>query len=53
MQLTVIKTKIKVIALAMQELIKRNRAAELKSYKGKVNLNINVDSLRKRNAYCD
>jgi len=51
MQFTDIKTKIKVIVLAWQELI--NKVAELKFYKGKVNLNIDLDSLRKRNTHPD
>jgi tRNA A58 N-methylase Trm61 len=35
MQFTDIKTKTKVIVLALLELIKKNKGAELKSYKGK------------------
>ena len=50
MQSTDIKTKTKIIVLALQELIKKNKVAELKSYKGKINLNIDIDTLRKRNA---
>jgi len=53
MQFTDIKIKTKIIVLALQELIKRNKVAELKSYKGKVNLNIDIDSLRTRNAHFD
>ena len=53
MQSTDIKIKTKVIVLALLELIKQNKVAELKSYKGKVSLNINIDSLRKRNAHFD
>ncbi|TAN71062.1 MAG: type II toxin-antitoxin system VapB family antitoxin [Methylobacter sp.] len=53
MQFTNIKTKTKVIALALQELINKNKVAELKFYKGKVNLNIDLDSLRKRNTHPD
>lgn len=48
---TDIKTRTKFIVLALQELIKKNKVAELKSYKRKVDLNI--DSLRKRNAHSD
>jgi hypothetical protein len=50
MSSTYIKAKTKVIVLALQELIKRNKVAALKSYKGKVNLDMDIDSLRKRNA---
>lgn len=53
MQFTNIKTKTKVIVLALQELINKNKVAELKFYKGKVNLNIDLDSLRKRNTHPD
>jgi len=48
-----IKTKTKIIVLALQELINKNKVAELKLYKGKVNLDMNIDSLRKRNAHFD
>ncbi len=53
MQSTDIKTKTKAIVLALQELIKNNKVAGLKSYKGKVNLDIDIDSLRKRDAHSD
>jgi hypothetical protein len=36
MQFTDIKAKTKVIALALQELIKKNKVAALKSYKSKL-----------------
>jgi len=49
MQATDIKTTTKVIVLALRELIKRNKVASLKSYKGKINLEMDIDSLRKRN----
>jgi hypothetical protein len=48
-----IKTRTKVIVLALQALIKKNEVAKLKLHKGKVNLNIDIDSLRKRNAPYD
>ena len=50
MQLTDIKTKSEVIILALQELIKKNKIAELRAYKGKVNLDMDIDLLRNRNA---
>jgi len=53
MQFTDITTKTKVIALALQELINKNKVAELTFYKGKVNLNIDLDSLGKRNTHPD
>ncbi|MFA5920727.1 MAG: type II toxin-antitoxin system VapB family antitoxin [Methylococcaceae bacterium] len=51
MQLTDIKTKSEVIILALQELIKKSKVAELKAYKGKVNLDMDIDLLRNRNAH--
>jgi hypothetical protein len=53
MESTVIKTKNKVKVLALLELINKNKVAELKFYKGKVNLDMNIDTLRKRNAHFD
>ena len=51
MQSTDIKTKDMVLAL--QELINKNKVAALKSYKGKINLKIDIDTLRKRNTHFD
>ncbi|MDD5461119.1 MAG: type II toxin-antitoxin system VapB family antitoxin [Methylococcales bacterium] len=51
MQLTDIKTKTEVIKLALQELIKKNKVAELRAYKGKVNLDMDIDLLRNCNAH--
>ena len=53
MQLTDVKTKTKVIVLALQELINTNKVADLKSYKGAFNLDIDIDTLRNRNARFD
>lgn len=53
MQFTNIKTKTKVIVLASQEIINQNKVTELKFYKGKVNLNFDLESLRKRNTHSD
>lgn len=53
MQLTDSKTKTKVIVLALQELIKKNKVADLKSYKGAFDLDIDLDSLRNRSARFD
>lgn len=50
MQLTDIKTKNKVVVLALQELIKHNRVSDLKAFKGTLDLNMNLDELRNRNA---
>jgi hypothetical protein len=50
---TGIKTKTKAIVLALQELINKNIVAELKFYKGKIVLDMNIDTLRKRNSHSD
>jgi len=51
MQLTDIKTKTEVIIVALQELIKKNKVVELRAYKGKINLDMDLDLLRNRNAH--
>ncbi len=48
MQITKIKTKKKVIIKALEEMINRYKLSELKNYKGKINLDINLDILRDR-----
>ena len=50
---TDIKTKTKIIVLARQELIKKIKVAELKSYKDRLNFTTDIDSLWKRNAHSD
>lgn len=48
MKVTHIKTKTKVIIIALEELIKKSKISEIKQYKGKVDLNIDLDSIRGR-----
>jgi len=48
MSVSNIKVKTKVIIIALQELIRKNKIAELKEFKGKINLDINTDDLRSR-----
>ncbi len=43
-----LKTKTAVIKKALEEFIKRNKILGLKKYKGKVDLDIDLDNLRKR-----
>ena len=43
-----IKTKTKVITIAPEELVRKSKISEIKRYKGKVDLDINLDLLRKR-----
>lgn len=42
------KTKTAVIVLALEELIRKERIAELKQFKGKIELDIDLDNLRSR-----
>ena len=48
MKATHIKTKTKVIIAALEELIRKNRIADLKKFKGKVDLDIDMNQLRDR-----
>jgi len=48
MQATNIQTKTKVIITALEELIRKSKISEIKNYKGKVDLDIDLDSLRGR-----
>lgn len=42
------KTKTKAIILALEELIRKSKISDLKKYKGKVDLDIDLKLLRKR-----
>ncbi len=48
MRATRIKTKTKVITTALEEMIRKRKIAELRRYKGAVDLTIDLDALRKR-----
>lgn len=48
MRVTDSKTKTKVIITALEELIRKAKIAEIKEYKGAVNLDIDLNSLRGR-----
>ena len=48
MQVTNIKTKTKVITVALEELVRKSKISELKKYKGKVDIDIDLDKLRNR-----
>jgi len=43
-----IKTKTRVIIIALEELIRKNRISGLKKFKGKVDLDIDMNKLRSR-----
>jgi Arc/MetJ family transcription regulator len=44
------KTKSEVVIYALQDLLRRKKVASLRNYKGKVDLEIDLDTLRNRNA---
>jgi len=48
MKTTHIKTKTKVIIIALEELIRKSKIAELKGFKGKVDLGIDLNTIRGR-----
>ena len=48
MKATHIRTKTKVIITALEELLRKAKISELKAFKGKVELDIDLDKLRKR-----
>ena len=48
MRVTHTETKTAVIVLALEELIRKARIAELKQFKGKIELDIDLDNLRAR-----
>lgn len=48
MKATNIKTKTKVIVAALEQLIRKSKIAEIKSYKGQVDLDIDLNELRGR-----
>ena len=48
MKATHIQTKTKVIITALEELIRKSTISEIKHYKGKVDLDIDLDSIRDR-----
>jgi Arc/MetJ family transcription regulator len=43
-----IKTKTQVITLALQELIRKSEISDLKKFKGKISLDIDLDVIRNR-----
>ena len=50
MRMTHIKTKTRVIIIALEELIRKNKIAGLKDFRGKVDLDIDMDVMRGRDA---
>lgn len=48
MQLTHTGTKTAVIVMALEELIRRAKISDLKKYRGKIQLDMDLDTLRSR-----
>jgi len=48
MEVTQTKTKTEVIKVALENIIRKSKLQDLKNYRGKVNLDIDLDTLRKR-----
>ena len=48
MRATNIKTKTKVITVALEDLVRRSKIGALKKFKGKVSVDIDLDILRNR-----
>lgn len=48
MAVTHTDTKTRVIILALEELIRKSKVTDLKKYRGKIDLDIDLDKLRKR-----
>jgi len=48
MTLSQIKTKTQVITTALQEMIRKSEISDIKNFKGKVDLDIDLDTLRGR-----
>lgn len=48
MSVSRVKTKTQVITLALQELIRKSEISDIKKFKGKVNLDIDLDVIRDR-----
>lgn len=49
MRVTKARTKTEVIKFALENIIQKNKLKKLKNYRGKIELDINMDLLRKRN----
>ena len=48
MRVTQAETKTAVIVLALEELVRKAKIAELKQFKGKIELDIDLDNIRAR-----
>ena len=48
MKATRIQTKTRVIITALEELVRKSKISEIKHYKGKIDLDIDLDTIRGR-----
>lgn len=48
MKATRIKTKTKVIVIALEQLIRKTQLSEIKEFKGRINLDIDLETVRGR-----
>ena len=48
LRVTHVKTKTAVIITALKELIRKNKITGLKRYKGKIDMNVDLDTIRNR-----
>jgi len=48
MKMTQIRTKTKVIITALEDLIRKSKISGIKQYKGKIDLDLDLDSIRSR-----
>ncbi len=48
MRVTNIRTKTQVIVIALEELIRKSKIAELKEFRGKVDLDVDLEKIRGR-----
>jgi len=48
LKITQSRTKTELIKLALENIIQKNKITDLKKFKGKLDLNIDLNSLRKR-----
>ncbi len=48
MQVANVKTKTKVIIMALEEMVQKSKISDLKKFKGKIDLEMDLDTLRDR-----
>ena len=48
MQVANVKTKTKVIIMALEEMVQKSKIPDLKKFKGKIDLEMDLDTLRDR-----